>query len=231
MIKDKVVIITGASKGIGATISVSLIKKGASVILASRDLDKLHEIVTDLDGNFSIVKTDVENTESIKNLVDFTIEKYGRIDALINNAGFVDPKSIFETSLENWNKTISVNLTGVFLMTKEVCRYMKKSGGKIINIASTAGLTPRPGWSAYAASKAGLINFSETMSEELRQYGIKVFIVAPGRTATDLRRRLAPNEDPKTIMQPEKVSNVVEFMLTDASNVIEGQVIQVREKK
>jgi 3-oxoacyl-[acyl-carrier protein] reductase len=138
---------------------------------------------------------------------------------------------LFETTIDNWNKTLAVNLTGVFLTTKEVSRYMKKTGGKIINIASTAGLSPRPGWSAYAASKAGLINFSETMAEELREYNIKVFIIAPGSTATDLRRRLAPNENPKTIMQPDKIANIVNFMLTDGADVIEGQVIQVREKK
>jgi len=92
-------------------------------------------------------------------------------------------------------------------------------------------LSARPGWSAYAASKAGLINFSETMAEELREYNIKVFTIAPGRTATDLRRRLAPSEDPKTIMQPDKIANIINFMLSEESDVIEGQVVQVRERK
>ena len=231
MYNNRIIIVTGSSRGIGAEISLSLISKGDTVIMASRDIDKLKELTKNTKGNFSIVETDVENYESIKSLVDFTIKKYGRIDALVNNAGYVNPKSIFETSLENWNKTLNINLTGVFLMTKEVVRYMKKTGGRIINIASTAGLSSRPGWSAYAASKAGLINFSNTMAEELREYNIKIFIIAPGRTATDLRRRLAPNEDPKTIMQADKVANIVEFMLSDQANVIEGQVIEVRERK
>jgi len=231
MHNNRIIIVTGSSRGIGAEISLSLISKGDTVIMASRNIDKLHELTKNVKGNFSIVETDVEDYESIKSLVNFTIEKYGRIDALVNNAGYVNPKSIFETSLENWNKTININLTGVFLMTKEVVRYMKKTGGRIINIASTAGLSSRPGWSAYAASKAGLINFSNTMAEELREYNIKIFIIAPGRTATDLRRRLAPNEDPKTIMQADKVANIVEFMLSDKANVIEGQVIEVRERK
>jgi 3-oxoacyl-[acyl-carrier protein] reductase len=231
MIKDKIVIVTGASRGIGIEISVSLIKQGATVILASRDIDLIEERVAGLEGSYLIHKTDVADENSIKLLVDTVIAKYGHIDVLINNAGFVEPKSLFETTIDNWNKTLAVNLTGVFLTTKEVSRYMKKTGGKIINIASTAGLSPRPGWSAYAASKAGLINFSETMAEELREYNIKVFIIAPGRTATDLRRRLAPNEDPKTIMQPDKIANIVNFMLSDNADVIEGQVVLVREKK
>ena len=108
---------------------------------------------------------------------------------------------------------------------------MKKNGGKVVNIASTAGLSARPGWSAYAASKAGVVNFSLTMAEELRVYGIKVFCICPGRTATDLRRKLAPNEDPTTIMQPDAVVNAVKYCLCDEADVLEGQPILVRERK
>jgi len=231
MIKGKVVIVTGASRGIGIEISLSLIKQGAAVVLAARSTNKIVDSLAGVEGDYFIHNTDIEDYDSVKYLVSSVIDKYGRIDVLINNAGYVEPKSLFETTLENWNKTIAVNLTGVFLSTKEVSRYMKKTGGRIINIASTAGLSARPGWSAYAASKAGLINFSETMAEELREYNIKVFIIAPGRTATDLRRRLAPSEDPSTIMQPNKIANIINFMLSEESDVIEGQVVQVRERK
>ncbi len=229
--KDKVIIITGASRGIGKAIVEMLKPKNATLVLAARDESKMQEIVADYNGNYLIKKTDVADEQSVKSLIKEVIEKFGRIDVLINNAGFVDPKSVFETTLENWEKTIRVNLTGPFLCTKEAGKYMKKTGGKIIYIASTAGLTARPGWSAYAASKSGLINFSLTMAEELRQYGIKVFCIAPGRTATDLRRRLAPNEDPRTIMQADKVAKIVEFLLSDDADVIEGQPILVRERK
>ncbi len=231
MIKGKVVIVTGASRGIGIEISLSLIRQGAIVVLAARSTHEIEERLKDIKGDYLIHNTDIEDFESVKYLVSSVIKKYNRIDVLINNAGYVEPKSLFETTLENWNKTIAVNLTGAFLSTKEVSRYMKKTGGRIINIASTAGLSARPGWSAYAASKAGLINFSETMAEELREYNIKVFTIAPGRTATDLRRRLAPSEDPKTIMQPDKIANIINFMLSEESDVIEGQVVQVRERK
>ena len=231
MIKGKVVIVTGASRGIGIEISLSLIRQGAIVVLAARSTHEIEDRLKDIKGDYLIHNTDIEDFESVKYLVSSVIKKYNRIDVLINNAGYVEPKSLFETTLENWNKTIAVNLTGAFLSTKEVSRYMKKTGGRIINIASTAGLSARPGWSAYAASKAGLINFSETMAEELREYNIKVFTIAPGRTATDLRRRLAPSEDPKTIMQPDKIANIINFMLSEESDVIEGQVVQVRERK
>ncbi|MBN2668406.1 MAG: SDR family oxidoreductase [Bacteroidales bacterium] len=230
MTDKKVAIVTGASQGIGLEIALDLLRTGYYVVLASRNPEYAE---LNLKGytSYSLIKTNVEDQDSVKLMVNQVVERYGKIDVLINNAGYVEPKSIFETSLEDWNKTLAVNLTGAFLMTKEVVRFMKKTGGKIVNIASTAGLTARPGWSAYAASKAGLINFSETMAEELREYNIKVFIVAPGRTATDLRRKLAPNEDPRTIMQTSKVAGIVSFLLTDQSDVIEGQVIQVRERK
>ncbi len=107
---------------------------------------------------------------------------------------------------------------------------MKQNGGKIINIASTAGLTPRPGWSAYAAAKSGVINFSSAVAEELASYDIKIFVICPGRTATPLRKILAPTEDPKSIMQPDTVADTIVFCLTDAANPIEGQPILVRER-
>ncbi len=229
--KNKVIIITGASRGIGKAIVEMLKPKNATLVLVARDENKMKEVIAGYEGDYLIKKTDISDEQSVKNLIEEVIAKYGRIDVLINNAGFVDPKSVFETTLENWEKTIRVNLTGAFLCTREAGKYMKKTGGKIIYVASTAGLTARPGWSAYAASKAGLINFAITMAEELRQYNIKVFTIAPGRTATNLRRRLAPNEDPRTIMQPEKVAQIVEFLLSDAADVIEGQTILVRERK
>jgi len=133
MIKGKVVIVTGASRGIGIEISLSLIRQGAIVVLAARSTHEIEERLKDIKGDYLIHNTDIEDFESVKYLVSSVIKKYNRIDVLINNAGYVEPKSLFETTLENWNKTIAVNLTGAFLSTKEVSRYMKKTGGRIIN--------------------------------------------------------------------------------------------------
>jgi 3-oxoacyl-[acyl-carrier protein] reductase len=133
-----------------------------------------------------------------------------------------------DTSLKTWDLTMKTNLTGTFITTREALRYMKKTGGKIINIASTAGTGPRPGWCAYAASKAGVINFSMSIAKELESYNIKVFCLCPAGTATDLRKKLVPDEDPTTIMQPEDVVNVVEYCLSDEADVIESQPIIIR---
>jgi len=133
-------------------------------------------------------------------------------------------------TLKQWHDMIETNLTGTFLCTKEAVKYMKKTGGKIINIASMAGTGARPGWSAYAASKAGVINFSLTMAEELKIYGIKVFCICPGRTATALRKKLVPDEDLSKIMKPSAVVNIVKFCLFDEADVIDAQPILVRER-
>ena len=230
MIKDSVIIITGASRGIGKAMAIRFSQKGAKVVLAARSVDEIKSYVVKLPSPYLIVNTDVCSEVSVKNMVESTIKRFGRIDVLINNAGFVEPLGVMETSLDIWDLTLRTNLTGTFLCTKETLKYMKKTGGKIINIASTAGTGPRPGWCAYAAAKAGVINFSLSMAEELRSYNIKVFCICPGRTATDLRKKLVPDEDPTTIMQPRAVVNVVEFCLDERSDVLEGQIIYVRER-
>lgn len=107
---------------------------------------------------------------------------------------------------------------------------MKNKGGKILNIASTAGMTPRPGWLSYSSSKAAVISMSQTLTDELVEYGIKVYCVSPGRCATKFRKRLAPNEDPTTIMQPEEVAEVICNLISDNGNCLDGQNIVIRKQ-
>lgn len=229
-IDSKIAIVTGASSGIGYQTALKLQQKGYLVIWTSRRIEEDAEIKNILSKKSVCKNLDVSSEESVKNLMNYVQQTYGHLDVLINCAGYVDPENLFSTSLENWEKTIAVNLTGTFLCVKYAGLLMRKSGGKIVNIASTAGLTPRPGWSAYAASKSGVINFSSAIAEELSEYGIKVFVIAPGRTATPLRKILAPNEDPRTIMQPDVVANMIMFCLTAEADCIEGQPILVRER-
>ncbi len=231
-LQGKVAIVTGASRGIGKEIARRLAKNRVRLGIISRNEKVLKETAKELKNLTEVYykALDVRDENGVKEFVKDMINLYGRIDILINNAGYVKPLSLLETTLEDWKMQLDINLTGTFLMTREVVRYMKNYGGKIVNIASTAGLTPRPGWSAYAASKAGVVNFSLTMSEELKQYGIKVYCVAPGRTATELRRILAPDEDQSKILQPENVAELVETLLTEKGDYIDGQVIVIRKK-
>jgi NAD(P)-dependent dehydrogenase (short-subunit alcohol dehydrogenase family) len=148
-------------------------------------------------------------------------------EVLINNAGVVEMGSILELTPEAWRRQIDVNLNGVFYCSKEYARIAKSTGGKIINIASTAGLGPRPGRSAYAASKAAVINFSLSIAGELRPYGIRVYCIAPGACNTSMRRQINPDDDFENMMQPEELARFV-VDIAEGGEMLDGQVIQVR---
>lgn len=214
----KLAIITGASRGIGYAIGKKLSENYQVINLSRTPIDE-----------FISYKVDIRNPSEVEAVFKTIVKKYGTPSILVNNAGYVDPKGILAISYEEWLKTININLTGVFLCTKEFVKYTKKTGGKIINIASTAGTRAQPGWSAYAAAKAGVINFSLTMAEELKNYYIKVYCLAPGRCATDLRRKLAPDEDQSKIMQPEDVAELVDYLVSK-DKFIDGQTIVVKQR-
>jgi NAD(P)-dependent dehydrogenase (short-subunit alcohol dehydrogenase family) len=230
----KVALITGASRGIGYEIARELAAHGMQLSLIARSREALGRVAGEIEERYKtsvlVHDADVRNEAEVVKVVKKTTDELGGIDCLINNAGFVDPVGILEMTVENWDRVVETNLRGTFLFTREAVRYsMKERGGKIINVASTAGLSPRPGWSAYAASKAGIINFSLTMSEELKEYGIKVYCISPGRTATELRRILAPDEDPVTILQPMSIARTVVFLLSPEGDFIDGQSIVIRK--
>lgn len=235
--RPSVAIVTGASRGIGRAIAVELSSRGLSVVAAARSREGLEgtlELMNAARPNDTVrhlaIAADLTEEREVERVFAAAVEAYGSVDALVNNVGYVEPVGILELTLDNWNTTFAANLTTTFLCTREFVRMRKHLGGRIVNIASTAGMTPRPGWSAYAAAKAGVISFSRTMAEELKPYGIRVYCVAPGRTATDLRRRLAPDEDQTEILQPDAVARFVGFLITGAeSEFIDGQAIVIRK--
>lgn len=232
MSKDKkIVVITGASSGIGLKTAQKLSEdKNCITICASRNIEAKSNSLPGLPPNVILKNLDVSNEKSVISFFKYIEKKFNHLNTIINCAGYVEPKSIFETTLKNWQNTINVNLTGTFLIAKYGSILMKQNGGKIINIASTAGMSARPGWAAYAASKAGVINLSITLAEELKSYGIRVYVICPGRTATPLRKILAPDEDPQTIMQPETVADVIYTLMDNKMDVLEGTPIVVRER-
>jgi 3-oxoacyl-[acyl-carrier protein] reductase len=157
-------------------------------------------------------------------------EEFGSIDVLLNIAGYAEPRALLDTTAKNLVTTFTVNVFAMLLLTREVVRYMQGRPAKILNIASTAGITARPGWVAYAASKAAVVSLSQTLAEELAGSGIKIYSISPGRTATELRRTLAPEEDPSTIMQPDAVADVIALLVGDAERTLDGQNIIVRQQ-
>jgi|SRR5690625_5179732 len=230
----KTCLITGASKGIGRAIAIELSNQEdvGTLLLLSRDQKKLEETKELMNPNkqIEVFPIDLSNLEEAENSIRQIGSDFKQIDLLINNAGYVDPQSLLETTIENWENTFRTNVTATFIVTREVVKYMKKTGGKILNISSTAGMSSRPGWLAYAASKAAVISMSNTLSDELQEYGIKVYCISPGRCATDLRRVLAPDEDPSTIMQPQDVARAVSNLLSPAGDYLDGQNMVIRKQ-
>ena len=231
-----VCIITGASAGIGRAAAIEISKLGEfkNVVIIARRKDLLEQTKSMMSDNVNVdvVEFDVGNIKQIPSLVKEIYAKYGRIDCLLNIAGYTNPQSLFESSDDNLETTFAVNVFAPYILSRECAGFMKKNKevSKIINIASTAGSTPRPGWSVYAMSKASVIEMSLTLSEELAQYGIKVYCLSPGRCATDLRRKLAPEEDQTKIMQPSTVGVEIARMASKNEICLDGQNITVRKK-
>jgi len=229
-------LITGASKGIGEAIVKDLWVNHHEIetlILVARKSTNFNDLLMWLKKNnprnkaYKNFFVDLSNRRDMLGLVENIQATNINIDLLINNAGYTKPDPIHQISLGDFDRTFNVNLFAPFVLTQGLLH--KGNGFQIIiNIASTAGLSGRPGWLAYSASKAALINMSEVMREELRLYGTRVVCLAPGRCATDLRKKLAPDEDPSTIMQPEHVASVVSFLITEGGRYIDSQNLVVR---
>jgi 3-oxoacyl-[acyl-carrier protein] reductase len=214
---DKTIMITGSSRGLGAQIAKEACKKGYYYYGISRFND-----------------LDVVNYDDIKDYILGFYDVYydenpnGRPVALINNAGICVPENIFELNIENFIETFRINLFGLVNCCNLYAKLCKDFSikGKIINIASTAGLGARPGRSAYAASKAAVINFSLSLTEELRPYGLKVYCVAPGAFESDMRREIAPDDDFKKMLKPDKVARFILSLIEDGE-LLDGQIIKI----
>ena len=232
-----VCIITGAGAGIGKATAIALSKQSFfdGYAILGRNTQALEATVAEMLSNNSklSIKTyliDLDDPDEIPSIIDNVYNDFGSIDCLLNIAGYTDPQSLLLTTLDGFRKTYNVNVFSPFMLIRECVKYMKKNGGKILNVASTAGMTPRPGWLSYASSKAALISMSQTLTEELAEYNIKMYCVSPGRCATDLRKKLAPDEDPSTIMQPCEVAEVIERLIDPDEKCLDGQNIVIRKK-
>lgn len=230
-------IITGAGDGIGKAVAERLSKTNYfdSYVLLGRTVESMKKTVGEIKANSSdlrigVYQLDFSQPERIPQVTEQVSAEFPEIACLLNIAGYTEPLSLLATSLESFEYTYKVNVFSPFMLIRECARKMKNCGGKIINVASTAGMTPRPGWLSYASSKAAVISMSQTLSEELSEYGIKVYCISPGRCATKLRRRLAPDEDPSTIMQPEDVAEVICRLAAPEEQCLDGQNIVIRKR-
>jgi 3-oxoacyl-[acyl-carrier protein] reductase len=231
----KVCLITGASQGIGRAAAIRMAREPGidHLVLVARSAEGLEETAAQLDPRGRSVKLipyDLGQLDGIPDLVRDVHDEFGSIDVLLNIAGYAEPKSLLDTTSDNLVTTFTVNVFAMLLLTRELVRYMQGRPAKVLNVASTAGITARPGWVAYAASKAAVVSLSATLADELAGTGIKVYSISPGRTATELRRILAPDEDPSTIMQPSAVAEVIATLMRDEERTLDGQNIIVRQQ-
>ncbi len=237
-VKDKVIIITGGAGGIGKETAKLLAKEGAKVVIFDINEERLTEAKKEIEkyGIVEAIKADVTNFKSVSDAVNKVYEKFGKIDVLINNAGITRDGFLSKMDLEDWNKVIAVNLTGVFNTTKAVVPYMLERGeGNIISISSVVGVYGNIGQTNYAASKAGIIGMTKTWAKELGRKGIRANAVAPGFIKTEMTAKVPEKvinimieKTPLGRMgEPEDVANLLLFLSSDESSFINGQVIGV----
>ena len=229
-------IVTGAGSGIGRAVAIELSRRQDydALVLIGRRVHMLEETQKLMDEckQIYLYQFDLSDIEGIPSLIEEIFEKSGNIQCLLNIAGYTDPQALITTSIDSMSETYRINVFAPFVMMRECVKYMRNNReiSKILNVASTAGITDRPGWLSYASSKAALVSMSNTLAEELAEYRIKVYCVSPGRCATELRRKLAPSEDPSTIMQPHEVGRIICNLVAADENCLDGQNIVIRRK-
>jgi len=237
-LSGKIALVTGASRGIGKAIAVSLGKLGAEVIVNySSSEDKAEEVVQTIKktgGNARKIKFNVSDEDSVNEAIANIIENIGSIDILINNAGITRDSLLMRMKSSQWDEVINTNLKGVFLCTKYVSKIMlKKRSGKIVNITSIVGLIGNPGQANYSASKAGVIGFTKTCAKEFAKRGINVNAIAPGFIETEMTKNLNEEEILKVIPlgklgTTEQIADLVDFLVSsEAGNYITGQTISI----
>jgi 3-oxoacyl-[acyl-carrier protein] reductase len=239
-LKDKVAIITGGAQGIGKSIAEKLADEGAKIVIVDVQEESAKKTAEELakeknTETFSL-KVDVSLSQETEEMIKKTVEKFGKIDIIVNNAGITRDNLLIRMSDEEWDKVIAINLKGVFNCSKATSKIMmKQRSGKIVNIASVVGLMGNAGQANYSASKGGVIALTKTMARELASRNINVNAVAPGFIKTAMTDKLSDDAKKKLtdliplgrLGESNDVANLVKFLCTDESSYITGEIISV----
>jgi 3-oxoacyl-[acyl-carrier protein] reductase len=236
----QIVIVTGASRGIGRAVAVRFARDGAAVIVNYRGSEaaaqETAQAVTDVGGQATLVQGDVSNRDDAERLIEAAVTEYGRIDVLVNNAGITRDQLLMRMTDDDWDAVLDTNLKGAFHTTRAALRPMlRKRSGRIINISSVVGLIGNAGQANYAAAKAGLIGFTKSTAREVASRSITVNAVAPGYIATEMTDAIAETMNAKILDQvpmghlgtPEDVAAVVAFLASPAAAYMTGAVLTV----
>ncbi|CAH2265646.1 jg15730 [Pararge aegeria aegeria] len=231
--KDKVAIVTGASSGIGAAVAIAFSAEGASVAIVGRNQTKLAATASRC-ANSLVIQADVTNDDDARRIVNETIETFGKIDILINNAGGLSFGSIFDDKIMTaYDSTMALNLRAVFRMTSLAVPYLIKAKGNIVNVSSVAARTTQFALEsiAYSVSKAGLDHFGACLAADLAEHGVRVNTISPGPVVTDIKANcgdtgswddLKPFTALNNVSQPEEIADLILFIASDKAKSITG---------
>ena len=237
----RVAIVTGAGRGLGSAIASHLASHGVAAVLAGRTADALAETeksIVEAGGTALSVATDVTDANSVQRLFDTTVEEFGRIDALVNNAGVTAQVNLADLDDADWERIFDTNVRGTFLCSRAAARHFSSVGaGRAVNVASVFGILGRPGFTAYCASKGAVINFTRAAAAEWAKFGAQMNAVAPGYFATDINAELRGDADAlakvlrripaRRMGEPDELADVVTYLALHAPDFLTGQTIVV----
>ena len=241
-LKDKVAIVTGSSRGVGRAIAEAYGEQGACVVVNyssnRKAADEVVERIQSMGSRAITVKSDITKKEEVENLVQATIEEFGKIDILVNNAGFTRPAMMINMTEDDWDQVVDIHLKGAFLCSQAAARHMKKqNSGKIINVMSVAGLVGTVGQINYSSAKGGILSMTKSIARELARYNVCANVISLGIVATDMTEKIRTDKKLREIYinrillkrfaEPHDISPAFVFLASDESNYITGQLLCV----
>ena len=240
-LEGKVAIVTGSSSGIGFAIASAFVREHAKVAVCGINTDDIKKACMEInkqypDSEIIGVNVDISKTDNVKKMVDAVINKWGKIDILVNNAGICQSKSLLDTTDDDFNKVFNVNAFGTFRCTREVVKYMKETGGSIINTSSVVSIYGSAYSTAYASSKFAINGLTKSWAKELGEYNIRVNAVAPGAVLTPMmddmvdaagQDALASGSVFKRVADPKELAEIYVYLASDDSSFTTGAIIQV----
>ena len=231
--KDKVVVVTGAGSGMGAATAQRFSKEGAIVVLVGRTEIKLAKVANTLEStDYYVHVADISNPQDVERLAEVVLDKFGRVDVLVNNAGVAVQGQVNEASIEDWKKVFDIDVSGVFYTTRFFIEALKKSKGNIVNVSSVSGLGGDWGMSFYNAAKGAVSNFTRSLAMDHGADGVRVNAVCPSLTITDMAEDIKDNKELLAkfaeriplgrAAQPEEIASVIAFLASDDARFVTG---------
>jgi NAD(P)-dependent dehydrogenase (short-subunit alcohol dehydrogenase family) len=232
MLEGKVAMITGASQGLGRALALAFAEEGAQLIINSRSEESIRPVASEAESvgaEILALVADVARSADVEKLVGAAVERFGRIDVLVNNAGLLGPRvAIEEYPEDEWRRVLDANLTGPFLVSKAVIPRMPE-GGSIVNVVSGVSVEGRPEWGAYSVSKFGVEGLTQILAAELKERGIRVNAVDPGGMRTEMRAAAYPEEDTATRITPQENTGVFLYLASEESKGVTGERFKAQE--